>query len=217
MIARASNERLRVVVSGAAEEIGFACAAAFAERGAELILCDTDGVALTRVTDEIGGYSRFCDVISEASIEVFAADLTERFQSVDVLINAAGSGYVRSLGMMRMTRALLPFLRKASGRRLIVNIAPVGGFASTECMFPYAGSREGFHRLSEALADQVKGTSISIVTVTPRLKPDGGRQHGQLYRLQRIDVDDLAERIVTMVSDRLPRWNGQSTRRDRRA
>jgi NADP-dependent 3-hydroxy acid dehydrogenase YdfG len=212
MIRRASNKPLRVVVSGAAEEVGFACASAFAERGAELILADTDGVALTRASDELGCFSRFCDVVSEASIDVFAADIVQAFGSIDVLINASGAGYVRSLGMMRMTRAMLPLLRKATGRRLIVNVAPVGGFSTADGMFPYAGSREGFHRLSEAMMELVKGSSIRIATMTPRLRPDGqAGQAGQYYQLQRVDAEDLAERVVDLVGDRLsPRFRSRS-------
>ncbi|MFL6740546.1 MAG: SDR family oxidoreductase [Sphingomicrobium sp.] len=166
----AADSGLRVLISGAADGVGLACAYAFAERGAELILTDSDGAGLTRATDAVGGFSRFCDVVSEASVAVFAAEIASRFPTIDVLINAAGRAYVRTLGMMLMSRALMPLLRCGNGRRLIVNIAPAGGFVPAGSMFPYAGSREGFDGLSEALAEQTRGSQISVVSITPRLR-----------------------------------------------
>jgi len=71
----AGDSGLRVLITGAADGVGLACAYAFAERGAELILTDSDGAGLTRATDAVGGFSRFCDVVSEASVAVFAAEV----------------------------------------------------------------------------------------------------------------------------------------------
>src|SRR3954451_23073000 len=106
--------------------------------------------------------------------------------------------------MMRMTRALMPLLRRTSGRRLLINIAPAGGFVATDGMFPYASSLGAFERLSEALAEQVKGTSIEVVALTPRLMR--GRLVGdcsatQLYQLRRVDEQDTADRVTAMVED----------------
>ena len=185
----AANDCLRVLISGAADGIGLACAAALAERGAELILCDREGTALTRAADALGGFSRFCDVISVASVAVFATEIAAKFPNIDVLINAAGRAYVRTLGMMQMSRALLPLLRSGSGNRLIVNIAPGGGFAPADGIFPYAGSREGFEGLSEALAEQTKGSQISVVSVIPQVRRGAElvSAASPFYRLERID------------------------------
>src|SRR5690242_9192967 len=101
-----SNDRLRVLVSGAASGVGLACAEAFAARGAELVLTDHDGTGLTRAAERLGAHSRFCDSISDASVAILAADIAEQVPSLDVLINAAGRAYVRTLAMTRMTRAL---------------------------------------------------------------------------------------------------------------
>lgn len=213
----AENRGLRVLISGAADGVGLACAYVFADRGAELILSDSDGTALTRAADAAGGFSRFCDVISEASVSVFASEIDAKFDSIDVLINAAGDGYVRSLGMMQMSRALLPLLRRGNGKRLIINIAPAGGMTALG-MFPYASSREGFQGLSDALADQTRGSMIDVVSIAPNLKFDlGEKPETPFYRLERVDEVGTAERILELVAAARPEWRQRVVRRNRRA
>jgi len=216
---RASAKRgLRVLISGAADGVGLACAYVFAERGAELILCDSDGTGLTRASDRAGAFSRYCDVISETSITVFAAEVAARFDGIDVLINAAGKGYVRTLGMMQMSRALLPLLRRGEERRLIVNIAPAGGLSLSSSMFPYASSRAGFQGLSDALADQTRGSMIEVVGVTPELRhePEASAD-AALYRVERVDGPATADRVLGLVTSARPDWRQRDARRNRRA
>ena len=213
----AASRGLRVLISGAADEVGLACAYVFADRGAELILCDSNGTALTRASDAAGGFSRYCDVISEASVAVFASEIDAKFHSIDVLINAAGDGYVRTLGMMQMSRALLPMLRRGNGRRLIINVAPAGGMSASG-MFPYASSREGFQGLSDALADQTRGSMIDVVSIAPNLKfVTSSDAESPFYRIERVDETGTAERILELVAEARPEWQQRATRRSRRA
>jgi NADP-dependent 3-hydroxy acid dehydrogenase YdfG len=207
-----SDDQPRVLISGAASGAGLACAEAFADRGAELILCDWDGIALTRAAKQLGAFSRFCDAGAERGVEIFVEEINSRFGSIDVLINAAGRGYVRALTMMRMARAAMPLLRKGSGYRLIANIAPAGGFSQRETIFPYAGSFASFARLSETLIEQCRGTEIDVACITPRVvrsTPGSAHWSDQLYRLDRVDELDAAERIVSMFAAERPFWNQQ--------
>ncbi|HTK58945.1 MAG TPA: SDR family NAD(P)-dependent oxidoreductase [Sphingomicrobium sp.] len=155
----------RVLITGAGTGIGRACAEAMASRGAELILCDNDAQTLREATDELGAVGRFCDVASEASVAVFAADIIETFRSLDLLINAAGGGYERTLGMYRVSRALLPALRRGSHFKLMLNVPPEedAGVA----IFPYASSGQAFQRLSAALAAETKGTGVDVLIGNP--------------------------------------------------
>ena len=206
---RRTDDRLRVLISGAADGVGLACATAFASCGAELILCDREGSALPRVAGSLGAFARSCDAMAEASVSRFAADVAAAFPAIDVLINAAGRGYVRSLAMVRMTRALTPLLRAACGQRFVFNLAPVRGFTAADGMFPYASSLVAFERLSDALAEQVRDHGIEVVGITPRIaraKLANRAPADQLYRLQRIDEQYSAERIVEEVAAALPAW-----------
>ena len=198
------NRNLRVLVSGGAGGVGLACAESLAERGVELILCDIDGIALTDASRRLNAFARYCDAIEENSVAIFAAEMASSYGSIDVLINAAGQGYVRAVAMMRMTRAFMPLLRQGTGRRMLINVAPAGGFVSSEGMFSHGSSLASFERLSEAMAEQVKGTSIGIATIIPRLRRDSSRQptRGQPYRLSRADEVHTAARIVELVTGR---------------
>ena len=215
-----STDPLRVLVSGGATGVGLACAEAFAARGAELVLTDHDGTGLTRAAERLDARSRFCDSISEASVAIVAADIAEEFPSLDVLINAAGTAYVRTLAMTRMTRALLPVLRRGGGARFVINIAPAGGFRAADEMFPYASSIEAFDRLSEALEEQTRGTSISVLRVSPTIVRGPSRSAAvvnRLYELEHVDELDTAERIVDLVSAGRPEWRHRSPPVIRRA
>jgi short-subunit dehydrogenase len=192
----------RVLIAGGAGGVGLACADALASEGIELILCDIDGIALTHAAERLHAFARFCDAIEDNSVAILAAEIAEKYSSIDVLINAAGRGYVRALAMMRMTRAFMPLLRRGKGRRLLVNVGPAGGFVASDGMFPYASSLGAFERLSEALTEQVKGTSIEVATIAPKLMR--GRlasecPANQLYQLRRVDEQHTADRVVSLV------------------
>ena len=214
------DDRLRVLISGAADGVGLACATAFASCGAELILCDRDNSALIAIAGSLGAFARSCDAMTEAGVALFAADVAAAFPAIDVLINAAGRGYVRSLAMVRMTRALMPLLRAGRSRRYVFNIAPVGGFTAANGMFPYASSLAAFERLSDALADQVRDNAIEVVSFTPKIalaKLGNRAPADQLYRLQRIDEQHTAACIVQQVAAERPDLRDASPPISRRA
>ena len=214
------KEGLRVLICGAASGIGLACAETFAARGAELILCDCDGTGLTRAAERLGAFSRFCDAIAETSVAAFAADVIDKFPNIDVLINAAGQGYVRSLSMTRLSQAMLPLLRRGCGQRLIINFAPNAPMLSGTPMFPHASSRAAFERLSDAVAEQTKGTQIGVVNIIPdwlRSEARDSETNDHFYRIAQMDVLGAAERAVAAVAERRPHWKQLPSPFERRA
>jgi len=155
----------RVLITGAGRGVGRACAEALAGHGAELILCDKDIAALDNMAKELGAAGRFCNVASEADVAKFAAGIIDEFASLDMVINAAGGGYERTLGMYRVSRALLPALGLGT-HKLLLNIPPSVEDAGT-AIFPYASSGLAFQRLSAALAHETRGTSIAVLVGCP--------------------------------------------------
>jgi len=156
-----------VVVTGATGGIGYACAHAFHRRGARLVIADIDRPAMRKVAAELDAESSFCDAASQASIADFAAKIVEQGAIPDILINAAGEGYIRTLGMVWVSRELMPTMRFAGGPRLIINIAPTRNHQPASGQFPYAASPLAFRCLSESLAQQSIGSATQVMTVIP--------------------------------------------------
>lgn len=151
---------------GACQGIGRQCAEAFARCGAQLILADIDGEALGALGEQLSATTRYCDVASEASVTVFAADVLAQFPELDLVINAAGGGYERTLGMYRVSRALLAGLRKGKQQNILLNVPPSAEHAQDE-IFPYASSLQAFQRLCAALAAEARGSSVRVLIGHP--------------------------------------------------
>jgi len=155
-----------VLIMGACGTVGSACGRALAGRGAGLLLADIDSEALGVLADELGAVSRYCDVASEASVTVFAADILANFPRLDMIINAAGGGYERTLGMYRVSRALLPALRHGGNHNILLNIPPADRHAE-DAIFPYASSHQAFQRLCAALAAETRGSAVRVLIGHP--------------------------------------------------
>ena len=160
------DARPRVLITGACRGVGRECAEALAARGAELILADHDSDGLRELAPQLEAVGRYCDVASEASVTVFAAEVLERYEALDMVINAAGGGYERTLGMYRVSRALIPALRRGGSHRILLNVPP-GEEDSADAIFPYASSHQAFQRLCAALAAETRGSSIRVLIGHP--------------------------------------------------
>jgi NAD(P)-dependent dehydrogenase (short-subunit alcohol dehydrogenase family) len=136
-----------------------------AQMGAELILCDHDAKALANASEALGAVGRYCDVSSEASVTVLAADIAQSYGSLDMVINAAGGGYERTLGMYRVSRALMPALKRGENASVLINIPPAGEEVD-QAIFPYASSDQAFRRLSSALAAEARGTTVRVLNAS---------------------------------------------------
>jgi NAD(P)-dependent dehydrogenase (short-subunit alcohol dehydrogenase family) len=121
--------------------------------------------------------------------------------------------------MTRMTQAMLPLLRRASGGRLVVNIASARPVASPECMFPYASSPDAFEKLSDMFKEQLRGTAIDVVALAPRHWPATPSSHwsDRLARREQAEEKAIAERIVNLVASSRPCWKHRPREVPRRA
>ena len=202
-----ASDHPRVLISGACRGVGHSCVAALAARGAELILCDNDRSRLIEIAEIHGAAWYFCDVSSEAGVATFAAELSKQYASLEMVINAAGGGYERTLGMYRMSRALMPMLRRGA-HKLLVNVPPSPS-DEEGAIFPYASSRLAFHRLSAALAFEARGTSVAVLIGCPRKRrisqvlpdPNAGSwvETCDLGRPNHEDVLTLAWQVASLV------------------
>lgn len=130
-----------------------------------MILCDKDAGGLAELAARLEADFRPCNVASEADVGSLAAEVIDHYGSIDMVINAAGGGYERTLGMYRMSRALLPALRRGK-HRLLVNIPPTSE-EGAEAIFPYASSNLAFDRLCGAFAHETREISLAVLIGCP--------------------------------------------------
>lgn len=175
------NRPMCVIVTGAASGVGAELTRALSARGAALFLADSDEVALARLRHEIDAPAMRCDVLDELSVGALFEAAEAALGRVDLLINAAGRGYVRTLGVMRASREFAR--RRRDERAVILNIAADPDLDGEG--FEYAGSQVAFTRLAEGLARAIEGPELTVLT------------------LERIDqpavIADLAEQLTTQL------------------
>ncbi|WP_304219072.1 SDR family NAD(P)-dependent oxidoreductase [Phenylobacterium aquaticum] len=177
-----------VAITGAHGALGSVVAKAAAEQGARVALIDhgqhpppglVEACGAEALT--LGGVDLTDAAAAGAAIDAVVA----RFGGLDVLINIAGgftwqtladSGADSWTAMFRInlltatnaSRAAIPHL-KASGAGRIVNIGANGAVKAAAGMGPYAAAKAGVHRLTESLAEELKGDGVTVNAVLPSI------------------------------------------------
>ena len=171
-----------LIVTGARGGLGNVVAEIAQSRGARLACIDNAPSQIPASADriEIGGVD-----LSDATQAKTAVDAAARhFGRLDVLINIAGGFAFEAVGdgdvetwqrmyalnvltALNTSRAALPYLAAAKAGR-IVNIGALGALQAGSGMGPYAASKAGVHRLTEALASEWKG-KITVNAVLPSI------------------------------------------------
>ena len=169
------------VVTGASSGIGEACALAFVEKGAKVVLAARRAERLDKLVKRIEGMGGEAlavtsDVTREADVDNLFEKALERFGTVDVLINNAGIAdstpvYDMPLELWHQvieTNLTSAFLcsraafrvMKDKGRGRIVNIGSISARVPRENSPAYAASKWGLDGLTRSLA--IDGRAFNI-------------------------------------------------------
>jgi 3-hydroxy acid dehydrogenase / malonic semialdehyde reductase len=179
----ASSYRPVAVVTGASSGIGAATVVALGRLGYRIVAGARRVDRVRRVVGE-RGLALPMDVTKPDSIDAFVAEVQKKFGRIDVLVNNAGLARgltpvdnssdqdwidmweTNVLGLMRVTRACLPLLRKAKHGH-IVNLGSIAGFETYAGGAGYTASKHAVHAISRTLRLELNGEPIRITEVMP--------------------------------------------------
>jgi short-subunit dehydrogenase len=175
-----NTSRKTALITGASSGIGMDFARLLSREGYELFLVARSETKLRALANEIGNAKVIvADLVSpDAPQRIFDAS-----GSVDVLINNAGFGIGgpfaesdlrKELEMIRVNVAALthltglflpPMLARKSGR--ILNVASTAAFQAGPLMAVYYATEAYVLSFSEAIADELRGTGVTVTALCP--------------------------------------------------
>lgn len=222
-----------VVITGASSGFGAAAARAFAGEGARLLLgarrlSRLEAVAAeARAAGAPDAQFHALDVSKTASVEAFAGWVRTHTDRVDVLINNAGGALgldpvatgkdedwetmmqTNVLGVLRMTRALLPLITNHPGSS-ILNVGSLAGHTAYEGGAAYCAAKAGERQITRALRLELSGTGVRVGTIDPglaetefslvRFKGDAARAKKVYQGTIPLAAEDVAQALVWAAS-----------------
>jgi 3-oxoacyl-[acyl-carrier protein] reductase len=205
-----------VIVTGASGALGAAVVAALRARGERVGAIDhaASATAPTAGLFRVGGV----DLSDAAQAAAAVESVAQHFGQLDGLINVAGAfAYetvadgnpatwsrlyaINVLTAVNASRAAIPHLAKSRAGR-IVNVGAMAALRAGAGMGPYAASKAGVHRLTEALAAELKG-KVTVNAVLPSTidTPANRRDMPDADFSAWVTLDELAAVMLFLASD----------------
>jgi NAD(P)-dependent dehydrogenase (short-subunit alcohol dehydrogenase family) len=214
-----------VLVTGSAGALGNVIARRFAENGANLALPvrtaeQQHALAASFTLPAIRLLVGVAELTEETRVRGFVAEAVSKFRSVDILVNAAG-GYaggqliedvavdewdkllnINLKTAFMMCSAVLPLMRQQRFGR-IINIAAMTALTPGARRGPYQVSKRGVITLTEAIAEETKGTGITANAIAPStILTAANRQSMPDADTSRwVPPEEIAELVLHLCSD----------------
>jgi len=221
-----SSSRGTAIVTGASSGIGAASARVLAAAGFDIVAAARRVERCEEVAREVGGRALRLDVTDPASVDELAGALDE----VSLIVHSAGGALglepiaeadeerwramyeSNVLGVVRVTKALLPALR-ASGHGHIVILGSVAGVEVYEGGGGYTAAKHGVNALARTLRLELIAEGIRVTEVAPgmvetefslvRFEGDEERAR-EVYRgIEPLRGEDVAE-LIAFIATRPP-------------
>jgi 3-oxoacyl-[acyl-carrier protein] reductase len=209
------------IITGGGTGIGRAFCEVLAEAGARVVIASRREETLRRTADELNAkvgveriYAFAFDVRNREQTEALVRYTTERFGSIDVLINNAGLAVPETVheitdegwdtvmdtnlrGAMWLVRAALPHML-AQDFGDVVNISSQAGKHGYADVPSYCASKFGLLGFAEALRDDVRksGANIRVFNFCPGLVDVDQTKEEEAPRAGAIHVRNMARTLM---------------------
>ena len=172
------------VVTGASSGIGAATARALAGDGFHVVCAARRQDRIEELAREISGTAVVCDVTDAESVLGLARSVEDAVGSLDVLVNNAGGAVdqatfeeadvedwarmfdLNALGLVRVTQALLPALRRDGGG-LVVNMGSTAGRIAYEGGAGYTAAKHAVKVLTQTLRLELVAEPLRFTEIAP--------------------------------------------------
>lgn len=173
-----------VIITGAAQGIGEACARRFAREQAQVVLADVADARGQALAQELGGLYVHCDVGDKADVDALVARVQQVHGRIDVLVNNAG--IFRAAEFLDVTEADFDAVIRvnikgsflvgqavaramvAGGRGgAIVNMSSVNAVMAIPTIASYNVTKGGINQLTRAMALALAEHGIRVNAVAP--------------------------------------------------
>ncbi len=195
MISQLKFNGQRVIVTGAGQGIGQACAEVLGELGAQVLLVGRTAEKLEKVRaalakSHVASEAHAVDVAVESEVLAFTQKIAASGPPIKALINNAGTNLVKRLedlenadwhrlmaidlhSVYYLCRGFMPLLEKAPGGGAIVNVASTFGIIGSPGMPVYCAAKGGVLALTRQLAVDYgpRGVRVNAVCPGPTLSP----------------------------------------------
>jgi len=184
------------VITGGSRGLGFALARELIKEGCNVTILARDEKELKRAQQKLIRFGKgevhtiVCDVTHPEKLKESLHEAYEKFGSIDLLINNAGSITVGPWETMELkdfesqmklhlyavinaTKFVLPYMRTERSGKRIVNICSMGGRVAVPHMLPYDASKFALSGFSQGVAAELADEGISVTTIYPSLMRTG--------------------------------------------
>lgn len=181
-----------IIVTGAADGIGWATAQRLASDGACIALLDVHEEKVKTRARELGEqhFGIACDVTDETNVNMAIESVVAYFGHIDGLVNNAGIGdqtgatitqrveafdhvlAVHLRGNFLMSRAVATHMLKTTGSRsnergAIVNIGSIAGLTGLASRNAYSAAKAGIIGMTRAMASEWAHSGIRVNVIAP--------------------------------------------------
>ncbi|MFT4520233.1 MAG: short-subunit dehydrogenase [Halioglobus sp.] len=176
-----------VIITGASAGVGAACAHAFADEGANLVLAARGQEALDKIGKELASktevLTQSMNVADDTACAALLESARDRFGAIHVLVNNAGMhsrGDVSTVGAQGIAAMVdvnlrapfvlsalaTPYIEEAGGGAIVM-VGSLAGRTPMQGAATYAATKAGLRSFTYSFADEVVERGIHVGLVSP--------------------------------------------------